>query len=51
YRLTTNPPLSPEFLSAVNSLPPYSSAKALLYRNLIDTYGTHYITQVSLGGE
>ncbi|XP_047222370.1 perforin-1-like [Girardinichthys multiradiatus] len=51
YRLTTNPPLSPEFLSAVNSLPPYSSAKALPYRNLIDTYGTHYITQVSLGGE
>ncbi|XP_041839516.1 perforin-1-like [Melanotaenia boesemani] len=51
YRLRTNPPLSHEFLSAVNSLPPYSIASLLPYRNLIDTYGTHYITQVSLGGE
>lgn len=42
--------MSRDFLSAVNSLPPYSSGKASLYRNLIDTYGTHYITQVSLGG-
>ncbi|KAG8015057.1 Perforin-1, partial [Nibea albiflora] len=51
YRLATNPPLSPEFESAVKSLPSYSSKTALSYRNLIDTYGTHYITQVSLGGK
>lgn len=50
YRLTANPPLSYDFLSAVNSLPSYSPAKAPLYRDLIDTYGTHYITQVYLGG-
>ncbi|KAM4750887.1 perforin-1-like [Anableps anableps] len=51
YRLTTNPPLSRDFLLAVNSLPPNSSGKASAYRELIDTYGTHYITQVYLGGE
>ena len=51
YRLATKPPLSHEFESAVNSLPSYSSKTETLYRNLIDTYGTHYITQVSLGGE
>ncbi|KAE8293830.1 Complement component C6 Precursor [Larimichthys crocea] len=51
YRLATNPPLSHEFESAVNSLPSYSCKTALSYRDLIDTYGTHYITQVSLGGE
>ncbi|XP_029295962.1 perforin-1-like [Cottoperca gobio] len=44
YRLVMTPPLSHEFDSAVNSNP--SS-----YRSLIDTYGTHYITKVSLGGE
>ncbi|XP_008300135.1 perforin-1 [Stegastes partitus] len=51
YRLATNPPLSHEFELAVNSLPPYTSKTGVAYRNLIDTYGTHYITQVSLGGE
>uniref|UniRef100_A0A3B5LF37 Perforin 1.2 n=1 Tax=Xiphophorus couchianus TaxID=32473 RepID=A0A3B5LF37_9TELE len=49
YRLTTSPPLHQEFETAVKSLPPHSSG--LPYRNLIDTYGTHYITQVFLGGE
>ncbi|XP_042341915.1 perforin-1-like [Plectropomus leopardus] len=51
YRLATNPPLSHDYESAVNSLPSYSLKTSSLYRNLIDTYGTHYITQVSLGGE
>ncbi|XP_070780524.1 perforin-1-like [Enoplosus armatus] len=51
YRLATNPPLSHEFESAVNSLPSYSHKTEQSYRNLIDTYGTHYIIQVSLGGE
>ncbi|CAK6969831.1 perforin-1-like [Scomber scombrus] len=51
YRLATEPPLSHEFESAVSSLPSYSRKAEPSYRNLIDTYGTHYITQVSLGGE
>uniref|UniRef100_A0A3Q3IZN1 Perforin 1.2 n=1 Tax=Monopterus albus TaxID=43700 RepID=A0A3Q3IZN1_MONAL len=51
YRLATNPPLSHEFSSAIKSLPAYSRTTETPYRDLIDTYGTHYITQVSLGGE
>ncbi|KAF3687195.1 Perforin-1 [Channa argus] len=51
YRLITNPPLSHEFISAVKSLPKYSLENEVSYRHIIDTYGTHYITQVSLGGE
>uniref|UniRef100_A0A146SN76 Complement component C6 n=1 Tax=Fundulus heteroclitus TaxID=8078 RepID=A0A146SN76_FUNHE len=51
YRIKTDPPLSPDFLSAVNSLPPYSSANVSPYRSLINSFGTHYITQVYLGGE
>uniref|UniRef100_A0AAQ4R191 Perforin 1.2 n=1 Tax=Gasterosteus aculeatus aculeatus TaxID=481459 RepID=A0AAQ4R191_GASAC len=51
YRMTSNPPLSQDFKSAVNSLPAYSKKTMLEYRSLIDTYGTHFITQVSLGGK
>ncbi|XP_041790008.1 perforin-1-like isoform X2 [Chelmon rostratus] len=51
YRLATSPALSQEFESAVESLPSYSPQAEQLYRSLIDTYGTHYITQVFLGGE
>ncbi|KAK2919446.1 hypothetical protein Q8A73_003817 [Channa argus] len=51
YRLTTNPPLSHEYKLAANALPSYSQKTEVSYRNLIDTYGTHYITQVSLGGK
>ncbi|KAM3622592.1 uncharacterized protein V6R79_000750 [Siganus canaliculatus] len=51
YRVATNPPLKQDFLSAVNGLPRYSHQSESSYRNLIDTYGTHYITQVYLGGE
>ncbi|XP_040891781.1 perforin-1-like [Toxotes jaculatrix] len=51
YRLATNPPLSHEFQSAVKALPSYSQKTLTSYRHLIDTYGTHYIIQVSLGGE
>ncbi|KAM3623414.1 uncharacterized protein V6R79_010795 [Siganus canaliculatus] len=51
YRVATNPPLKQDFLSAVNALPRYSHQSESSYRNLIDTYGTHYITQVYLGGE
>lgn len=51
YRLATNPPLSHDFQSVINSLPPYSLKTEPLYHSLIDTYGTHCIIQVSLGGE
>ncbi|XP_028264409.1 perforin-1-like isoform X2 [Parambassis ranga] len=51
YRMTTKPPLSHDFQSAVNSLPPYSCQTKTAYCNVIDTFGTHYITQVNLGGE
>ncbi|KAF3851910.1 hypothetical protein F7725_005265 [Dissostichus mawsoni] len=43
YRLENKPPLSRAFQSAVNSNPSY--------HELIDTYGTHIITKVSLGGK
>lgn len=39
------------FQSAVDALPSYSPGPQLSYRSLIETYGTHYITQVYLGGE
>ncbi|XP_071770541.2 perforin-1 [Centroberyx gerrardi] len=52
YRLATNPPLNREFLEAVKSLPSdYSDKTMQKYSHLIDTYGTHYITQVFLGGQ
>ncbi|XP_069569952.1 perforin-1-like [Brachyistius frenatus] len=51
YKLALNSPLSHEFESAVNSLPSYSNKTESQYRSLIDTYGTHYITRVFLGGE
>ncbi|XP_030596358.1 perforin-1-like [Archocentrus centrarchus] len=51
YRLAANPPLSHNFESVVNSLPSYSSTTEHSYRHLVETYGTHFITQVYLGGE
>ncbi|XP_059199682.1 perforin-1-like [Centropristis striata] len=51
YRMATKPPLSPEFKSDVSSLPSYSQKTETAFLNLIDTYGTHYIQQVSLGGQ
>lgn len=51
YRLAANPALSTDFQSNINSLPPYAPTSEESYRDLIDTYGTHYITQVSLGGQ
>uniref|UniRef100_A0A3Q2ZWH8 Perforin 1.2 n=1 Tax=Kryptolebias marmoratus TaxID=37003 RepID=A0A3Q2ZWH8_KRYMA len=38
-------------VDSVNCLPPYCPANGSMYHYLIDIYGTHYITQVSLGGE
>ncbi|KAK7138996.1 hypothetical protein R3I93_016193 [Phoxinus phoxinus] len=49
YRLAENPPLHAEFLQAIKSLPASYDPDA--YRNLITTYGTHFITGVKLGGQ
>uniref|UniRef100_A0A8C2W9H5 MACPF domain-containing protein n=1 Tax=Cyclopterus lumpus TaxID=8103 RepID=A0A8C2W9H5_CYCLU len=52
YRLSDNPRISHEFYKAFESLPySYSSSTKTHYRNLINTYGTHYTRQVELGGQ
>ncbi|XP_046904060.1 perforin 1.5 [Hypomesus transpacificus] len=52
YRLSDHPQLSAEFSKHLKKLPQgYDSKSQPLYRRLIDTYGTHYIHQVHLGGK
>lgn len=51
YRMATKPPLSQDFLLAVNALPAYSKKTEESYRSLVNIYGTHYFRQVQLGGE
>lgn len=49
YRLADHPRLSSEFTKHLKRLPPSLNTvqNKALYRRLIDTYGTHYIHQVS----
>ncbi|KAJ8395583.1 hypothetical protein AAFF_G00030640 [Aldrovandia affinis] len=52
YRVSSNPPLSAEFQQHMKSLPQeYTSNTHYLYQRFIDTYGTHYIQRVRLGGQ
>ncbi|XP_053277450.1 perforin-1 [Pleuronectes platessa] len=52
YRLADHPQLSTEFTKHLNQLPLSlnTSQDRAEYRRLIDTYGTHYLHQVKLGG-
>ncbi|XP_054629558.1 perforin 1.5 isoform X1 [Dunckerocampus dactyliophorus] len=53
YRVADHPQLSAEFTKHLKRLPQSlnTSQNRALYRRLIDTYGTHYIHQVQLGGK
>ncbi|XP_075784787.1 perforin-1-like isoform X2 [Pelodiscus sinensis] len=51
FRVTQNPPLTSEFTQALMNLPEdYTHGSRLEYHQLIDTYGTHYLSQLRLGG-
>ncbi|KAF4109873.1 hypothetical protein G5714_009125 [Onychostoma macrolepis] len=51
YRVTDHPELSTEFSKHLQQLPTQYDVKTKpKYRRTIDTYGTHYIRQVHLGG-
>ncbi|XP_074552136.1 perforin-1-like [Halichoeres trimaculatus] len=51
YRVSGTPKLNKEFYNAVNALPrTYGPINKRQFYKLIDTFGTHYITKVKLGG-
>ncbi|KAF7697720.1 hypothetical protein HF521_004230 [Silurus meridionalis] len=52
YRVSNRPVLHPELSEEFKSLPQrYDKSTKHLYFKLIDMFGTHYITKVTLGGE
>ncbi|XP_053474703.1 perforin-1-like isoform X1 [Ictalurus furcatus] len=52
YRVSSRPVLHPELKDEFRSLPAaYDNHSKHLYYKLIDKFGTHYITKVTLGGE
>ncbi|TFJ96166.1 peptidylprolyl isomerase [Platysternon megacephalum] len=51
FRITHKPPLTSHFTRALRDLPEdYTGSSRLEYRQLINTYGTHYVSQLQLGG-
>ncbi|XP_060758264.1 perforin-1-like [Neoarius graeffei] len=52
YRISSRPLLHPELSNEFGNLPEiYNESTKHLYYKLIDKFGTHYITKVTLGGE
>ncbi|KAL6457615.1 hypothetical protein MHYP_G00345780 [Metynnis hypsauchen] len=49
YKIASSPPLHQEFLQALQSLPREYDSDS--YQGIIDTFGTHFITGVELGGK
>ncbi|XP_069838437.1 perforin-1-like [Dendropsophus ebraccatus] len=51
FRLGSNASLTPSFHQALTDLPvSYNEISKNKYRRLVESYGTHYITQVKVGG-
>uniref|UniRef100_A0A8C0J3F8 Perforin n=1 Tax=Chelonoidis abingdonii TaxID=106734 RepID=A0A8C0J3F8_CHEAB len=51
FRVSEKPPLTSHFTQVVKNLPSlYNKTSKLEYHHLIHTYGTHYVSQASLGG-
>ncbi|XP_069508014.1 perforin-1-like [Ambystoma mexicanum] len=52
FRTRDRPPLTNQFYQAVKGLPAtYDRNTWANYRQVVDTYGTHYITELFLGGK
>uniref|UniRef100_A0A8C8SEA7 Perforin 1 n=1 Tax=Pelusios castaneus TaxID=367368 RepID=A0A8C8SEA7_9SAUR len=51
FRITHDPPLTSHFIRALRNLPEdYTHGSRPEYHQLLDTYGTHYVSQLQLGG-
>ncbi|KAM7163173.1 perforin-1-like isoform 1-T2 [Macrochelys suwanniensis] len=51
FRVSETPPLTSHFTLALENLPDqYNSKSKLEYQQLISNYGTHYMSQLQLGG-
>ncbi|XP_037754836.2 perforin-1-like [Chelonia mydas] len=51
FRVSEMPPLTSHFTRALKNLPEqYNSKSKLEYQQLINNYGTHYLSQLQLGG-
>ncbi|XP_073206620.1 perforin-1-like [Lepidochelys kempii] len=51
FRVSETPPLTSHFTRALKNLPEqYNSKSKVEYQQLINNYGTHYLSQLQLGG-